>query len=118
LGTRLVASGAQSGVHSYLQSWYGLGDGTTTFNLPDLRGEFIRGWDDGRGVDVGRGFGSFQESTLVLDANISLQASVTNSDGVFSSGGAPQISSNTINSGWNYHRIRPRNVAQLICIKY
>lgn len=22
--------------------------------LPDLRGEFIRGWDDGRGVDVGR----------------------------------------------------------------
>lgn len=24
-------------------------------NLPDLRGEFIRGWDDGRGVDTGRG---------------------------------------------------------------
>lgn len=23
-------------------------------NLPDLRGEFIRGWDDGRGVDSGR----------------------------------------------------------------
>ncbi|HGD4068723.1 TPA: phage tail protein [Enterobacter hormaechei] len=23
--------------------------------LPDLRGEFIRGWDDGRGVDTGRG---------------------------------------------------------------
>ncbi|HAP0140666.1 TPA: tail fiber protein, partial [Escherichia coli] len=22
--------------------------------LPDLRGEFIRGWDDGRGVDTGR----------------------------------------------------------------
>lgn len=22
--------------------------------LPDLRGEFIRGWDDGRGVDIGR----------------------------------------------------------------
>ncbi|EIC1769802.1 phage tail protein [Escherichia coli] len=25
-----------------------------TNKLPDLRGEFIRGWDDGRGVDVGR----------------------------------------------------------------
>ncbi|WP_333949235.1 tail fiber protein [Escherichia coli] len=25
-----------------------------TLRLPDLRGEFIRGWDDGRGVDAGR----------------------------------------------------------------
>ncbi|MGP3592943.1 phage tail protein [Vagococcus sp. WN89Y] len=25
-----------------------------SLTLPDLRGEFIRGWDDGRGVDVGR----------------------------------------------------------------
>ncbi|MEQ4510915.1 tail fiber protein [Dickeya zeae] len=28
--------------------------------LPDLRGEFIRGWDDGRGVDAGRSIGSNQ----------------------------------------------------------
>ncbi|WP_231398279.1 phage tail protein [Photorhabdus temperata] len=28
--------------------------------LPDLRGEFIRGWDDGRGVDSGRGILSWQ----------------------------------------------------------
>ena len=28
--------------------------------LPDLRGEFIRGWDDGRGVDNGRALGSAQ----------------------------------------------------------
>ncbi|KDW08389.1 phage Tail Collar domain protein [Escherichia coli 2-156-04_S3_C3] len=26
-----------------------------TNKLPDLRGEFMRGWDDGRGVDSGRG---------------------------------------------------------------
>ncbi|EHI5255438.1 phage tail protein [Salmonella enterica] len=25
-----------------------------TNKLPDLRGEFIRGWDDGRGIDAGR----------------------------------------------------------------
>ncbi|HFL4355907.1 TPA: phage tail protein, partial [Escherichia coli] len=25
-----------------------------TLKLPDLRGEFIRGWDDGRGMDAGR----------------------------------------------------------------
>ena len=39
---------------------YGAGDGTTTFNLPDLRGYFVRGWDDSAGVDVGRVLGSTQ----------------------------------------------------------
>ncbi|SER25373.1 Phage Tail Collar Domain [Azotobacter beijerinckii] len=39
---------------------FGSGDGFTTFNLPDLRGEFVRGWDDGRGVDSGRELGSSQ----------------------------------------------------------
>lgn len=44
---------------------YGAGNGTTTFNLPDLRGEFIRGWDHGRGADVsGRTLGSNQVGTL------------------------------------------------------
>ncbi|WP_417693654.1 phage tail protein [Pseudomonas sp.] len=39
---------------------FGAGDGNTTFALPDLRGEFIRGWDDGRGVDSARAMGSAQ----------------------------------------------------------
>lgn len=33
-----------------------------TLKLPDLRGEFIRGWDGGRGVDSGRGLLSLQSS--------------------------------------------------------
>jgi microcystin-dependent protein len=33
---------------------YGVGDGSTTFAVPDLRGEFIRGWDDAKGTDAGR----------------------------------------------------------------
>ncbi|EAR1914246.1 phage tail protein [Salmonella enterica subsp. enterica serovar Idikan] len=33
--------------------------------LPDLRGEFIRGWDDGRGVDSGRALLAWQKGTLV-----------------------------------------------------
>ena len=33
--------------------------------LPDLRGEFIRGWDDGRGADPARGILSKQKATLV-----------------------------------------------------
>ncbi|MGT6332162.1 phage tail protein [Escherichia coli] len=32
--------------------------------LPDLRGEFIRGWDDGRGVDAGRGVLTSQSATV------------------------------------------------------
>lgn len=39
---------------------WGHGDQVSTFNLPDLRGEFVRGYDDGRGVDTGRVFGSAQ----------------------------------------------------------
>ena len=43
---------------------YGPGDGSTTFNLPDLRGEFIRGFDGGSGVDAGRVFGSSQGDAI------------------------------------------------------
>jgi microcystin-dependent protein len=41
---------------------YGTGNGSSTFNLPDLRGEFIRGFDNGRGVDSGRSIASSQGS--------------------------------------------------------
>ncbi|HBD1555073.1 TPA: phage tail protein [Escherichia coli] len=35
-----------------------------TNKLPDLRGEFIRGWDDGRGVDAGRALLSLQNDSF------------------------------------------------------
>jgi hypothetical protein len=44
---------------------FGVGDGSTTFTLPDLRGEFLRGWDDGRGIDSGRAFGTAQSGSRV-----------------------------------------------------
>lgn len=43
---------------------FGAGDGYSTFNLPDLRGEFARFWDDGRGIDIGRALGSFQSDAV------------------------------------------------------
>lgn len=43
---------------------WGHGDQVSTFNLPDLRGEFVRGYDDGRGVDAGRVFGSAQSGNV------------------------------------------------------
>ncbi|KNA30141.1 tail fiber protein [Pantoea ananatis] len=35
-----------------------------SLKLPDLRGEFIRGWDDARGVDSGRGLLSTQSDAI------------------------------------------------------
>lgn len=43
---------------------YGVGDGVTTFNVPDDRGLFMRGWDDGAGIDTGRVFGSYQAEEI------------------------------------------------------
>lgn len=43
---------------------FGVGDGSTTFGLPDTRGYFMRGWDNGRGVDSGRALGDFQADAL------------------------------------------------------
>lgn len=37
-GTKINTSGSQSGTHSRLRSLYGIGDGSTTFKLPDDRG--------------------------------------------------------------------------------
>ncbi|MDN5506952.1 MAG: tail fiber protein, partial [Comamonas sp.] len=49
-----------------LGTYYGAGNGSTTFNLPDLRGEFPRFWDDARGVDASRACGSWQSGSPVV----------------------------------------------------
>lgn len=40
------------------------GETSLQFRLPDARGEFLRGFDDGRGVDLGRVFGSAQAQSI------------------------------------------------------
>lgn len=46
-------------------SWNSGGETSSQFRLPDFRGEFLRGFDDGRGVDSGRVFGSYQSATQI-----------------------------------------------------
>jgi microcystin-dependent protein len=43
---------------------FGAGNGSTTFNLPDLRGKFVRGWGPVNPLDPDRAFGSVQENLL------------------------------------------------------
>lgn len=47
-----------------MQGLYSEGDGSTTFRLPDLRGQFLRGLDMGIGVDEGRALGSAQGDAI------------------------------------------------------
>jgi phage-related tail fiber protein len=73
----LKANGAQVSRTAYadlfaaIGTTFGAGDGFNTFNLPDLRGEFLRGLDDGRGLDGGRVLGSVQTGQIMEHDHIS-----------------------------------------------
>lgn len=65
----MVCDGRQldSKVHHELFNAIGTtfgGDGESYFCIPDLRGRFIRGWDDGANIDEERQFGTYQEDSL------------------------------------------------------
>ncbi|HAH1698309.1 TPA: phage tail protein [Escherichia coli] len=89
-----------------------------TLRLPDLRGEFIRGWDDGRKVDTGRDLLSRQDGTSFShyagNFDIGSGHSINNYDQIvdnqpgfsrFSFAGPSR------GDGVNYVTIRPRNIA-------
>jgi microcystin-dependent protein/peptidoglycan hydrolase CwlO-like protein len=48
----LVSRSTYSALFSAIGTWFGEGDGTTTFAVPDCRGQFVRGLDAGRGLDT------------------------------------------------------------------
>jgi microcystin-dependent protein len=87
---------------------------------PDLRGEFIRGFDDGRGVDAGRVFGSAQADEFKSHTH-PIQGQVV--DGSIAGGTTtPSVVAGnrfnaTIAAAVGGTETRPRNVALLPCIK-
>ncbi len=97
---------------------FGAGNGSTTFNLPDLRGEFVRGLDDERGIDTGRSLGSAQASQNLAHTHEYAEImGVDNTQaGAGIQGGWFSYGATTSSSGGA--EARPRNIALLACIKF
>jgi phage-related tail fiber protein len=107
---------------AFLGTDFNRGDeGAGNFRLPESRGEFLRGWDHGRGVDVGRAIGSWQ-----ADDN-KAHSHTTNYDEVvdtFQSGTVSRLyvqqfgsNNNVATNSSGGAEARPRNLAVMWCIK-
>lgn len=127
----LVSRTAYAALFAKIGTIYGAGDGATTFQIPDLRGEFVRGWDNGRGVDNGRGFATAQAGDTAPHNHINGVTAYTNGDGVGPYGSISGQPATTYHSGTSGStgtygmtsttggtETRPRNVAMLFCIKF
>lgn len=118
---------------AYLGTTFNKGDEPAGyFRLPDSRGEFLRGWDHGRGVDAGRTLGSLQldaaqKITGKLGRVVST-ASETDTSGPFTPGDVLNgITSGSVALRYvNFDNslvartaaeTRPRNLAVMWCIK-
>ena len=126
-----------SALFAVIGTTYGAGDGVSTFNLPELRGEFIRGWDDGRGVDTSRALGSTQiqqlESHKHIASNNDCNPNYASINGVGTGNYNAWCDTNGTGSGAGAAltgdgthieqtadlgvETRPRNVAMQYCIK-
>ena len=125
----LVSRTTYAALFAAIGTTFGAGDGSTTFALPDLRGEFVRGWDDGRGIDSGRVFGSQQGASTLANrmvyTNLSgnqgeISPNFTNGENGVLIGSAPFQTSTTFSTSQNASRydLRPRSIAMLACIKF
>lgn len=120
----LEANGQAVSRATYADLWNYLGqpdtgNGSTTFNVIDLRAEFIRGWDDGRGVDTNRVIGSYQESQNLAHSHSYTLRNGGNNPWWQYNNAAPVSGyqeTQTGSSGGN--ESRPRNVALMPIIKW
>lgn len=122
-----VSRSTYAALFAVIGTTWGAGDGSTTFNLPDLRGEFVRGWDDGRGIDASRAFASSQGHMFQTHQHrvaTEFRQAGTSADGNLYAGVSATTASATpkdtlsVSSGTSGAETRPRNVALLACIKY
>lgn len=115
----LISRTTYSDLFAIIGIVHGDGDGSTTFNIPDLRGEFVRGWDHGRGIDVGRVFGSnqldaFKEHSHLIEHGLGSQGT----GGTWANSTYQNLSPPTSGYATGGNETRPRNIALMYCIKY
>lgn len=97
------------------------GESSSDFRLPDLRGEFIRGWDDGRGVDSGRTLGGAQGQAIQShDHSIwrGFNTAVVLNSGADSTFGPNTGDAEVKTTQTGGAETRPRNVALMYVIKF
>ena len=124
----IKANGASLSTTTYADLFaaigYTFGGSGGSFNVPDLRGEFIRGWDDARGADSSRVFGSYQ--TYASSYLNYVQYSTASATGATVYNNGSYSGKVRTGSGTGYglrfrnssSETRPRNIALLACIKY
>ncbi|GAB7080889.1 tail fiber protein [Megalodesulfovibrio paquesii] len=113
-----ISRTAYAALFAVIGATFGAGDGETTFHLPDLRGEFLRGWDDSRGADAGRVLGTAQAGMVgphshILDYTLGATTGVTANVPAGPGSAVAYATRATTTS-----ETRPRNVALLFCVKY
>lgn len=119
-----VSRATYSNLFGAIGTAYGAGDESTTFNLPDLRGEFVRGLDGGRGINPNRTLGSleldaFQTHTVTFGYS-EQSGGVGDMSGtrVMGSAGRMRMIAGSPSGARMANETRPRNIALLYCIKY
>lgn len=115
----LVSRTTYASLFAAIGTTFGAGDGSTTFALPDLRGEFIRGWADGRAVDTGRVFGSAQTDDLKAHTHYAgVYTGIGGSGNTNYAGVRADALSPVTTGSTGGTETRPRNIALLACIKF
>ena len=99
---------------------FGVGDGSTTFNVPDMRGYFARGWVDDGTINSGRAFGSTEvASALAYNRSGASNFPISGGSDFDSTANASGGSGTSGNiETLQFGRVRPYNVAFLACIKF
>jgi microcystin-dependent protein len=111
-----VSRTTYSALFTAIGTTFGAGDGSTTFLVPDLRGEFVRGWVDDGSVDSGRTFGSTQADELKSHSHAIPTFNngfVGSRAGTFTNSAGGNLNTNAFGGA----ETRPRNIALLACIK-